>query len=62
MKYTTCPMCGANLDHGEICDCTKENTAHEAANTERQTIKKRRCGYGLSQSIGGGASVLHNQA
>lgn len=21
MKYQTCPICGANLDHGEKCDC-----------------------------------------
>ena len=21
MKYWTCPKCGANLDHGEKCDC-----------------------------------------
>lgn len=60
MKYTTCPICGANLDHGEICDCVKENDAREAAKTERQNIEVRRLGYGLSQSISGGASVLHN--
>lgn len=22
--YRTCPMCGANLDPGEKCDCIKE--------------------------------------
>ena len=22
--YRTCPYCGANLDHGEICECKKE--------------------------------------
>lgn len=22
--YNTCPKCGANLDPGEPCDCTKE--------------------------------------
>ena len=21
MKFYECPDCGANLDHGEICDC-----------------------------------------
>lgn len=61
MKYTTCPLCGANLDHGEICDCTKESTAYEAAKSERRNIEARRRGYGLSQGISGGASVLHNQ-
>ena len=24
MKYTVCPNCGANIDNGEKCDCTKE--------------------------------------
>lgn len=61
MKYTTCPLCGSNLDHGEICDCVKENAALEAAKSERRNIEARRRGYGLSQSISGGASVLHNQ-
>ena len=23
MKYKTCPLCGATLDHGERCDCDK---------------------------------------
>lgn len=25
-KYDVCPMCGAYLDHGEVCDCNKEET------------------------------------
>ena len=24
--YYTCTKCGANLDHGERCDCTKPQT------------------------------------
>ena len=24
MKYKTCPLCGANLDPGERCDCNKK--------------------------------------
>lgn len=28
MKYWTCPKCGANLDHGEKCDC-EENKNEE---------------------------------
>lgn len=62
MKYTTCPISGANLDHGEICDCAKESTAYEAAKGEKPNIEARRRGYGLSQGISGGASILHNQA
>lgn len=61
MKYTTCPLCGSNLDHGEICDCGKDDTAREAAKTETRNIETRRRGYGLSQGISGGASVLHNK-
>lgn len=26
MYYTTCPLCGANLDPGEHCDCAGEDT------------------------------------
>lgn len=33
MKYKTCPMCGANLDHGERCDCNKK-TAVSATNAD----------------------------
>ncbi len=25
--YWTCPLCGANLDAGESCDCTSDKTA-----------------------------------
>lgn len=24
MKYWTCPLCGANLDHNEKCNCREE--------------------------------------
>lgn len=33
-KYNTCPICGANLDPGEKCDCEKEEAASSTANTE----------------------------
>lgn len=23
-KFDVCPICGATLDHGETCDCEKE--------------------------------------
>ena len=29
-KYTTCDDCGANLDHGESCDCTEDERQAEA--------------------------------
>lgn len=29
--YWTCPNCGANLDCGEKCDCTKEKAVPESA-------------------------------
>lgn len=31
--YKTCPYCGAHLDPGEVCDCTKK-TAADAANID----------------------------
>lgn len=27
--YSTCPLCGANLDPGEPCDCDKERKDRE---------------------------------
>lgn len=26
--YHTCPICGANLDPGERCDCEREEDEH----------------------------------
>lgn len=35
MGYRQCPLCGAYLDPGEVCDCQeKENVASSGANTE----------------------------
>ena len=28
--FTPCPECGANLDPGEKCDCTKEESYNES--------------------------------
>ena len=33
-KYTTCNDCGANLDHGESCDCKAEEERQEEAEEE----------------------------
>ena len=39
-KYTTCGDCGANLDHGESCDCKEdEERQEETAETEESHIK-----------------------
>lgn len=37
MQYTTCPDCGANLDHGEVCDCVKKGKENdnESADIDR---------------------------
>lgn len=32
MQYVTCPICGANLDPGERCDCEHENEEPPHAN------------------------------
>lgn len=29
-QYITCPDCGAHLDHGEKCDCGKNNEEKES--------------------------------
>lgn len=33
--YKTCPLCGANLDPGESCDCTGGNQQHAPARIKR---------------------------
>lgn len=38
--YWTCPRCGANLDHGERCDCT-EGGVSEAEALSRRQIPRR---------------------
>lgn len=38
--YWTCPRCGANLDHGERCDCT-EGGVSEAEVLSRRQIPHR---------------------
>lgn len=32
--YKPCPLCGANLDCGERCDCQDKETAPDATNIE----------------------------
>lgn len=31
MQYWTCPLCGANLDRNEKCDCEEQKAREEAA-------------------------------
>lgn len=42
LYYKTCPYCGAHLDPGEHCDCTKERS-------EKMNPQKLRLEAGLSQ-------------
>lgn len=37
--YRTCPKCGAHLDPGEVCDCTKKSVPSVAA--PRTPINKK---------------------
>lgn len=39
MKYNQCPLCGANLDPNENCDCEKVNTSKEQK--DEQSAHKR---------------------
>lgn len=32
--YHTCPICGANLDPGERCDCEKEQDENDQRNDQ----------------------------
>ena len=39
--YRTCPICGANLDPGEICDCQdKKEAAQGATNTQDGMVEQ----------------------
>lgn len=38
--YKPCPLCGAALDPGEVCDCREEKkTAPDATNIESGKVK-----------------------
>jgi len=34
-KYIKCPVCGAHIDHGEVCDCQQKREEK----TEQQNKK-----------------------
>lgn len=34
--YHTCPLCGANLDPGEKCDCTLNNLKEDFENVRNE--------------------------
>ncbi len=40
MKYTVCEKCGASLDHGEPCDCTKNEKFLEIVQNKRSESEK----------------------
>ena len=48
MYYNTCPLCGANLDPGEKCDCEKIQQAKreeqlpsiKSCSTKQKSIKR----------------------
>lgn len=43
MKFYECPDCGANLDHGEICDCREsEPTPPDQPTPEPAPQRKER--------------------
>jgi len=41
MYYHTCPMCGANLDPGECCDC-RDEAAHTSTAIDGSSRTLRR--------------------
>lgn len=38
MFYKECPLCGANLDPGEQCDCTEKKEACTAATEQTSNV------------------------
>lgn len=53
--FRTCPICGANLDPGERCDCIK-NTAHGEA-TPKAAGNQHMANYIITIIPKGGQSV-----
>jgi hypothetical protein len=44
-KFVTCPNCGCNLDHGEVCDCKQRremapDAGHAASKYADQPTRK----------------------
>lgn len=47
MYYRTCPICGAALDPGELCDCREETASKRRENREKAAD-------GVASTNGGG--------
>ena len=56
--YKTCPHCGANLDSGEVCDCTLTQVCAEA----RETFPERFTGKTDWEVVAEIASVVKRAA
>lgn len=56
--YHTCPHCGANLDPGEVCDCTLTQVCAEA----RETFPERFTGKTDREVVAEIASVVKRAA
>ena len=56
--YKTCPHCGANLDPGEVCDCTLTQVCAEA----RETFPERFTGKTDREVVAEIASVVKRAA
>lgn len=41
MKFTICEKCGANLDPGEACECTKKSPSEKRTSTKESVIIKK---------------------
>ena len=54
MIYRTCPICGANLDPGERCDCNEYQNAATRSNSQQIAAQKRsRSGAATPERQGG---------
>lgn len=48
--FRTCPLCGAHLDPGEVCDC-KKNTAPVLAHEDGKTVETGKRTISISDDI-----------
>lgn len=49
--YWTCPDCGANLDHGEKCDCTLPSSTASGEGTKNAATQAGPLSSGWQKNI-----------
>lgn len=49
--YRICPLCGSNLDPGEVCDCRDKKTPAGASDTDEGEAEKVLTGSDSASTI-----------